>query len=222
MIKTEYMKWEILQQLSSSSEYLSKFKLKSQGFTRKTSDGWESIRIEGYTKSWDAETDQPALRLYPTYNRRFDILHKWFEPFSFKPLKDQRSRCSVGLDGSMLKAEMYFYFPKDDSLYDDRFAILKRAIEENAIHTFTRYATVESFYNYDIKPLLDNDITMLPNVGADWVFIYLRASMLVAPNNYHIIKNKIMQRVEMMYQRGEPNVIEIYPKLNEIFSVLEQ
>ena len=63
---------------------------------------------------------------------------------------------------------------------------------------------------------------MLPNVGSDWVFIYLKASMLIAPNGYHIIKNKIMQRVEMMNQRGEPNVIEIYPKLNEIFSVLEQ
>ena len=216
------MKKEILQQLIASSEYMSEFKLKSQGFMRKTPDGWESIEIEGYTRSWDTETGQQALRLYPPYYRRFDILHKWFEPLSFKPLKDQRSRCSVCFDGGMLNTENYFYFPKDGSLYDDRFAILKRAIEENAKHTFTRYATVESFYNYDVKPLLDNDITMLPNVGSDWVFIYLKASMLIAPNGYHIIKNKIMQRVEMMNQRGEPNVIEIYPKLNEIFSVLEQ
>lgn len=31
-----------------------------------------------------------------------------------------------------------------------------------------------------------------------------------------------MKQVEMMNRRGEPNVIEIYPKLNEILNALEQ
>lgn len=216
------MKRKILQQLSSSSEYLSEFKLKPQGFMKKTPDGWGSVEIEGYTRGWDAETDKPALRLYPTYYRRFDILHQWFEPFSSKSLKDQRGRCSVCFDGSMLNKENYFYFPKDGSLYDERFAILKKNVEEIAKQVFTHYATVENFYNCDIKPLLNNDITMLPTVGADWAFIYLKASMLVAPNDYPIIKNKILQQVEMMNRRGEPNIIEIYPKLNEVFNALEQ
>ncbi len=96
------MKKEILQQLMASSEYLSGFRLKGEGFFKKTSDGWEVIEIEGYTRGWNMETDKPALRLYPIYLRRFDILHKWFEPFSFKDLKDQRSNYTIGFDGKML------------------------------------------------------------------------------------------------------------------------
>lgn len=46
--------------------------------------------------------------------------------------------------------------------------------------------------------------------------------MTCSPRDYPVIKNKIMKQVEMMNKRGEPNVIEIYPKLNEIFKALEQ
>ena len=31
-----------------------------------------------------------------------------------------------------------------------------------------------------------------------------------------------MKQVEMMNKRGEPNAIEIYPKLNEVFNALGQ
>ena len=97
------MKKEILQQLIASSEYLSEFKLKGRKLIRATADGWESVEFEAYTRSWDSETDKPALRLYPIYGRRFDVLHKWFEPFSFKTLKDQRSNYTVAytMNGSL-------------------------------------------------------------------------------------------------------------------------
>lgn len=81
---------------------------------------------------------------------------------------------------------------------------------------------MEDFYRHKVQPLLDNGISILPNVGADWIFFYLKSSQLVAPHNYPIIRNKIMKQVEMMNRRGEPNVIEIYPKLNEILNALEQ
>lgn len=216
------MKKEILQQLMASSEYLSGFRLKGEGFFKKASDGWEVIEIEGYTRGWNMETDKPALRLYPIYLRRFDILHKWFEPFSFKDLKDQRSNYTIGFDGKMLDTSNYFYFPQDGSRYSERFTFLKENIEKNAKAVFTRYATVEDFYRHKVQPLLDNGISILPNVGADWIFFYLKSSQLVAPHNYPIIRNKIMKQVEMMNRRGEPNVIEIYPKLNEILNALEQ
>mgnify|MGYP006972246422 FL=1 len=99
---------------------------------------------------------------------------------------------------------------------------MKENIEKNAKAVFTRYATVEDFYRHKVQPLLDNGISILPNVGADWIFFYLKSSQLVAPHDYPIIRNKIMKQVEMMNRRGEPNVIEIYPKLNEILNALEQ
>lgn len=216
------MKKEILQQLMASSEYLSGFRLKGARFFKKTSDGWEAIEIEGYTRSWDTETDKPALRLYPIYLRRFDILHKWFEPFSPKSLKDQRSNPTIGFSGAMLNTDDYFYFPKDSSQYDERLAILQEEVEKNAKSVFTSYTTVEDFYRHKVHPLLDNETSILPNVGADWIFLYLKASLLVAPYDYPTIKSKILQRVEMMNKRGEPNVIEIYPKMSEIFNALEQ
>ena len=216
------MKKEILQQLIASSEYLSEFKLKGTELIRLTSDGFESVKLEAYPRSWDNETGKPALRFYPVYGRRFDILHKWFEPFSLKALKDQRCNYTIGFDGKMLDADSYFYFPQDGSRYDERFALLKKEVEKNAKAVFARYATVEDFYRHNVQPLLDNEISILPNVGADWIFLYLKCSRLVAPRDYPIIKNKIMRQVEMMNKRGEPNVIEIYPKLNEIFDALEQ
>lgn len=216
------MRKEILQQLVTSSEYLSKFKLKGQRLIKTTSDGWESITLETYARSFDKETDKPALRFYPIYGRRFDVLHKWFEPFSPKALKDQRNNYTIGFDGKMLNAENYFYFPQDGSLYDERFSILKEEIEKNAQTVFTNYATLEDFYHHQVQPLLDNETNILPNVGADWIFLYLKASRLVAPHDYHIVKYKIMKHVDMMYKSGEPNVFEIHPKLDEIFNVLEQ
>ena len=216
------MKKEILKQLMASSEYLSGFRLKGAGFFKETSDGWEVIEIEGYTRSWDTATDKPALRLYPLYLRRFDILHKWFEPFSPKSLKDQRNNCSIGFSGAMLDADDYFYFPKDGSQYDERLALLKEEVEKNAKSVFISYTTVEDFYRHKVHPLLDNETNILPNVGADWIFLYLKASLLVAPKDYPIIKNKIMRQIEIMNKQGEPNVILIYPKLDEIFNTLEQ
>lgn len=215
-------KKEILRQLIASSGHLSEFKLKGAGLIRLTSDGFEAIELETYPRSWDNETGKLALRLYPLYGRRFDILHKWFEPFSFKTLKDQCGNYTIGFDGEMLNADNYFYFPQDGSQYEERFSLLKEEVEKNAKAVFTRYATVEDFYHHDVQPLLDNEISMLPNVGADWIFLYLKSSRLVAPRDYPVIKNKIMKQVEMMNKRGEPNVIEIYPKLNEIFKALEQ
>lgn len=118
------MKRQILQQLSTSIEYLSDFKLSSCVFKRRIPNGWESVQIEAYSRGWDSETDKPALRLYPIYGKRFDVLHKWFEPFSFKTLKDQRSNYTIGFDGKMLNADNYFYFPQDGSRYDERLTLV--------------------------------------------------------------------------------------------------
>lgn len=187
---------EILQELIASSDYLSEFKLKAQGLIRTTSDGFESVQLETYLRSWDNETGKPTLRFYPIYCRRFDILHKWFEPFSPKSRKDQRDNYTIGFDGKMLNADNYFYFPQDGSRYDERFSLLKEEVEKNAKSVFIRYATVEDFYHHNVQPLLDNEINILPNVGVDWIFFYLKSSQLVAPHDYSIIKNKIMKQVE--------------------------
>lgn len=59
-------------------------------------------------------------------------------------------------------------------------------------------------------------------MGAEWIFIYLKASRFIAPDDYPIIRNKIIKQVETMNENGEPNVYEIYPDIDKILNALEQ
>jgi hypothetical protein len=72
----------------------------------------------------------------------------------------------------------------------------------------------------EIQPILDGEAE-LPDVGANWVFIDLTLCKLVGPDNYRQLKKILLDRVEFMYNRGEPNIKEYYEQLDEILSYLE-
>ena len=72
----------------------------------------------------------------------------------------------------------------------------------------------------EIQPILDGEVE-LPDVGANWVFIDLTLCKLVRPDNYRQLKKILLDRVEFMYNRGEPNIKEYYEQLDEILSYLE-
>ena len=87
-----------------------KFRKRDKSFIKKTEFGFEALSLENYWIGYDLKRDKEALVIQPLYLKRFDILHKWFEKFSFKTLSDQRDNYSIGFDGKMLGETDFFYF----------------------------------------------------------------------------------------------------------------
>lgn len=87
-------------------------------------------------------------------------------------------------------------------------------------YVFSTYSSLTDFYINDIQPILDGEAE-LPDVGANWVFIDLTLCKLVRPDNYHRLKRILLDQVEFMYNRGEPNIKEYYDQLDEILLYLE-
>ena len=82
------------------------------------------------------------------------------------------------------------------------------------------YETLEDYYRLDIKPILNGE-QELPDVGADWIFIDLTLAHHVCPDKYPEFKSKILDHIDWMYSREEPNVECYYDRLNEIISYME-
>lgn len=72
-----------------------KFRKRDFTFSRQENNVRWSIELEHWSKDG-------LLVVYPIYMVRFDILLKWFEPYSFKSLQDQRDNPSVAYSGDML------------------------------------------------------------------------------------------------------------------------
>ena len=80
--------------------------------------------------------------------------------------------------------------------------------------------TFNKLYNKIIVPVLNGD-AQLPDVGSDWIFIYMALCKLVNPTNFHKLKLIIQSHVEKMYTRQEPNILDYYDNLEDIFHYLE-
>lgn len=75
-------------------------------------------------------------------------------------------------------------------------------------------------YNRLIIPILECNRT-LPDVGADWAFMYLTLTRIVSPENYSAVKGLVLSQVNKMAERNEPNIIEYMPRLDEIINAME-
>jgi len=62
----------------------------------------------------------------------------------------------------------------------------------------------------------------LPDIGADWAFEYLTLTRIISPKDYEIVKDVIIKQIEWMNKRQEPNIVEYYPRLEEIIDSMEQ
>ena len=159
--------------------------------------------------------------IYIIYGRRFDILTKWFEKFSFKSLRDQRNNPDVMCDNTYFGQEEYIYFDYRFSDYKVKMGKMLPMIKENLTSFARKYSTMEDYYKEDILPIITNE-RELPDVGADWIFIYLTLGYLVDRENYNILKKIILERVEWMHSRGEPNIEHYYSKMEEIITYMEK
>lgn len=164
--------------------------------------------------------DYGECTIYIIYGRRFEILTRWFEKFSFKALRDQRNNPNVMYDNTNFGQEEYFYFDYKFSDYKEKMRVMLPMIKENLGSFAKKYSTLEDYYREDVFPVIMGD-KELPDVGADWIFIYLTLGFLVDRDNYARLKNIILERVEWMHGRNEPNVEHYYDRMDEIISYME-
>ena len=192
-----------------------KFRKRDSMFLLKNGGKRQSIELDHWI---DHSTS--SLVIYAVYGVRFDILHKWFEKFSFNTLQDQRDWTSVAFSGNMLGQQDEFHFKLNKKGYQKDFENMLTTLIRCSDYVFSTYSSLPNFYMKEIQPILDGEAE-LPDVGANWVFIDLTLCKLVRPDNYHQLKNILLDRVEFMYNRGEPNIKEYYEQLDEILSYLE-
>ena len=76
-------------------------------------------------------------------------------------------------------------------------------------------------YDRRIVPILEGK-QQLPDIGADWAFEYLTLTRIISPKDYEIVKAVIIKQIEWMNKRQEPNIVEYYPRLEEIIDSMEQ
>ncbi len=182
----------------------------------KTEYGYKKVWF-WYYNSYDLKRDSLALEIRPNYEIRFNVLHKWFEKYSKRTLKDQREDSSIGLVGSMIGKTDDFYFLENRKDFHKDLRTLHDEVVENARYIFSKFATIEGYYDYCINDAICGK-RELPNGGFEWVPEYLIATKIVAPSNYEKVKKLILNRVEWMMGRQNPN-IELY--YNDLPTILE-
>lgn len=188
-----------------------KFRKRDSSFLKQRGDLRQSIELDHWIKDG-------LLIIYPIYMVRFDILLKWFEPYSFKTLQGQRDNPSVAFCGNMLGKRDKFAITEKE--FERGYAMLRDSLMECTNMVFSAYTSLQEMYNLEIIPLLEGK-KQLPDIGADWVFRNLTLTRIVSPNDYERVKELILAQVRFMVGRNEPNIIEYMPRFDEIISAME-
>lgn len=188
-----------------------KFRKRDYSFIQQENGLRRSIELDHWIKDG-------VLIVYPIYMVRFDVLLKWFEPYSFKSLQIQRDNPSVDFSGNMLGQQDKFQIV-EVSLQQD-FTTLCDKLAKCSNIVFSSYTSLNDMYKRDIIPILEGKRT-LPDVGADWAFKYLTLTRIVSPENYSAVKGLVLSQVNKMAKRNEPNIIEYMPRLDEIINAME-
>jgi len=194
------------------------FRKRDASLFKKTSYGYEMVELQHW-ESFDLSRDAQALTIKPLYLKRFNVLHSWFEKFSFKTITDQRDNYSVGFDGSQLGKTNQFFFLLSEQSFETDFELLEKELVENSQSVFSKFSQVSDLYEYCVEPILKGGVE-LPNVGADWVFEYLAITKIVKKDVLWEVKAILEKQVNKLNERGEPNIIEYYPKFDEIVDCL--
>ncbi|MBP5482375.1 MAG: hypothetical protein J6Y22_11575 [Paludibacteraceae bacterium] len=162
-----------------------------------------------------------VIHLHPIYTVKFDILLNWFKKYNFRTLQDQRDDYSFGFSSSMLgKKSSDYEFSLDGKDFDSKFEFFKKELFECSNWVFTNYATLDLAYQHEIIPLLNGDKEM-PDGGIEWAFEDLTLCRIVSPQNYGAFKKKVLERIEFLHSRNEPNLAHYYDKLDEIIAYME-
>ena len=192
-----------------------KFRKRDSCLYKKTKEGKQTIELDHWI---DSETS--TLVIYPIYGVRFDVLSKWFEKFSVKTLQTQRDRTSIDFTGRMLSQQDKFYFSLSEVDFTRELENLREHLVRCSKYVFSTYSSLSALYTRVIEPIM-NGTSKLPNVGADWIFIDLALCKLVKPQNLQALKQIIFDHAKQMYEHQEPNIMDYYDRLEDIFHYLE-
>ena len=163
--------------------------------------------------------EDEACVIRPIYGRHFDVLAKWFEKYSFLPLKMQRLDPQI-MQYSFSEEEQEISFKYDFSDYDKKIQLLCSIIKKNTAEIYVKYSKLNNFYNGIVAPIVKED-KELPESGVDWIFVYLTLGYLVDRDNYPTLKKKVLERAEWLLHHHELNVAKYYDRLDEIISYME-
>ncbi len=207
---------EKITSLLSTEEFFRDFKFRKsdRSFISKNDEFRKDVRLQcAYYGS--------VIHLHPTYTVKFDVLLNWFKKYNFRTLQDQRDDYSFGFSSSMLgKNSSDYEFSLDGTDFDSNFDFFKKELIECSNWVFTNYATLDLAYQHEIIPLLNGDKEM-PNVGIEWAFKDLTLCRITSPQNYDAFKKKVLERIEFLHSRNEPNLARYYDKLDEIIAYME-
>jgi hypothetical protein len=189
-------------------------------FELKTEFGFKRLDIENWS-GFDLDRDIGCVTIRPSMYLRHNILHEWFAEFSFKTKSDQRNSWSVGRSLQMLGLQNEIHFLPDLKDYDKDFNKLCLGIEKlnNAIEP---YADLKHLFDSDIKKMIDNKNYEFPRTGVEWIFESMILANNYATEDYGILKVRLVNHIEKMYSDNEPNLIEYYDILDQIFEKLEK
>ena len=166
--------------------------------------------------------------IYPIYERRFEVLNRWLEKFSFKTLQDQRSNSTFFFDGASFGLQEEFELLRYDDATDpnymysmEEFKRLSEVVKTCTGIVSERYATLETAYATEIVPIFDKGKNFNLSGGADWIFIDLALARIVSPEDYWRLKPIFLEYIDRMMKAPNYNMRYFYPKLDEIFAYLE-
>lgn len=215
-----------------SEDFLNDFEyhISSKAFVYKTPGEKLIVELDPYTTDYliSCDGDKPTVKdihksivIRPCVGKRFEIVHKWFEIFTFHySVRDQRSWDSIGFSGRMLGFEQENFFYLDLSNFEEQYKKVVYVIKYMCSFMNTNFRTLEQLYKYTVKRVIDGKESF-PKSGDVWIYDYLAITRVVAPKNYNLVKKRVLEHVEQMNYSHEPNIEICYPHLNEIISYLE-
>ena len=202
---------------------LKDFKLKrsESAFIRRKNSGFDQIGFGHYvTVKSHSEPDLGLnLRLY--FTTRYDILHTWFERYDMYHIESLRSESSFWYTPKNLGLDDMNFFSFDGDDFETAYNSFLNEIITGTDYFFNRANSLKKCYENYIVPAIKDGSSALPDYNESWAFIYLALARIVAPENYTLIKSLIIERVDYMIKRNEPNIILYKDTMPEICAFLE-
>lgn len=163
------------------------------------------------------------LSINPWFGRRFNVLEEWFEE-------------NFSLSKTRLLSEKWFidlnYTPKHHGLwYDANFSLCENTFDNDYLHLheiigeigipfLKKYDTLESYFQYIIRPLLEG-IDTLPFVGFKWAPRYLVLTKITHPEYYNTVKDIICSALNKLSIRHDIEYLKYKTLIPSILSYIE-
>ena len=204
-------------------DYLRNFKFKrnESEFVHLKEDKFYKIGIEHYDTVESHDNPKLGLNLCLYFANRYDILHNWFEKYSMLSLEILRYESSFSYTPKNLGLDDMNFFSFDGDDFDTAYDSFLNEIITGADYFFNRVNSLKKCYENYIVPAIESGSSVLPDEGSQWVLKYLALTRIVSPKNYPLLKSLILERVDYMIKRNEPNIILYKDTIPEICAFLE-